>query len=357
MTKTFLAVLNQPVSHWIDTVAAAVAALIKNFTSSRVIRFAEDENGDLVRQIDGQDGENSQPERIQFAERTLSHPQDLAATLQGSRVELTLQPHRFLFRTIDLPSRASEFLSGIVQSQIDRLTPWSAADAAFGWSDPVQDTSDRLFVTVAATGRSFIEPYVRAVAEMGAKSIAVLTAQTETGATPIKIWEQKAEGILDTDRIRHVLVGILAAAVITAGVAIGASGLVVASLDDQRQDLERQITSARKMQTSQNTSAPETIDRQNLIRRKNETPSSVMVLEFVSKVLPDHTYVTEFRVEGNKVRLVGITQDAPSLIAILEQSHFFSQASFFAPTTRSPSYSGERFHIEAIVQGFAMLRS
>ena len=87
-----------------------------------------------------------------------------------------------------------------------------------------------------------------------------------------------------------------------------------------------------------------------LDRRKQETPATVIVLEALSEVLPDHTYVTELRVEGNKLQVVGVTRDAPGLIRLIEQSPHFTRATFFAPTTRAPTDPGERFHIEARVE-------
>jgi general secretion pathway protein L len=71
------------------------------------------------------------------------------------------------------------------------------------------------------------------------------------------------------------------------------------------------------------------------------------VLEELSRILPDNTYVTELRIDGNTVQIVGITDDAPSLIRLMEQSSHFSRATFFAPTTHAPSERGDRFHVEA----------
>jgi general secretion pathway protein L len=84
-----------------------------------------------------------------------------------------------------------------------------------------------------------------------------------------------------------------------------------------------------------------------LAKRKQSSPSTVVVLEALSKALPDGTYVTELRIDGDKVQVVGMTQDAPSLIRLIEKSPQFARATFFAPTTRAQNAPGEQFHIEA----------
>src|SRR5205085_12543753 len=100
---------------------------------------------------------------------------DAATMLKASRAELVLQSDRFVIRPLELPHRATEFLDGIVRGQIDRLTPWSASDAAFGWAPPRMVGPERISVTVAATAQALVRPYLRALTEIGAASILVST--------------------------------------------------------------------------------------------------------------------------------------------------------------------------------------
>jgi general secretion pathway protein L len=90
--------------------------------------------------------------------------------------------------------------------------------------------------------------------------------------------------------------------------------------------------------------------RRILGQHKNDAVAAVQILDTLSQILPDHTYVTELRIEDQKLHIVGVTRDAPSLIGLIEQSGRFARATFFAPTTRAQSDTLERFHIEAVIR-------
>ena len=262
-----------------------------------------------------------------------------------------------MFQPLELPSRAAEFLNGIVRAQIDRLTPWNAADVAFGCSRPIESGPDRLVVTIAATALSFLKPYVDAITKLGAHSLAILTTPPQAGpsAVPISVLDLRTRGALEIGRIRKALMITLAACAIATIATVTAAVIIDASLELRQDELAQKLARLRAAIGTRDGGASST-DRQALERRKYDSSSAVMVLDVLSGLLPDHTYVTELRIEANKLRLIGVTRDAPSLIELIEQSGRFTRANFFAPTTRSPSDASERFHIEAIIQPPAALR-
>lgn len=357
---TGLADISAFVSRWIDSVAAAIVGARMSFRSRRSVQVIEEDNGSFVIQTPSGRTPSGLPfERVEIVDGQLTgaHPDSIVAMLRGSHAELTLKPARFLFKPLELPQRASEFLEGVVRAQIDRLTPWSASEAAFGWSAPQPAGSDRIVVTVAATGRALLRPLVDALNAAGAEAVSV--AATPAGATaPISVFAQNARSAIDFTRTRSVLVALLLGAGLAAGASLTAAAVVGYNLDNRQDELTRRIAERRMaLRVGRDTGTQAVTPLRTLERRKHQSPSSVIVLEVLSQILPDHTYVTELRIEGDKLRVVGVTRDAPGLIRLIEQSPHFTRATFFAPTTRAPSDPGERFHIEAQIEPVYALRS
>src|SRR5262249_20755244 len=148
--------------------------LLGRLASPRTVRLIEEGNNEFVLQAKDE-ASNINFNRIRVSDGQLRHDASAlpAEALAGNNVERVLRPDRFLFRPLELPNRATEFMPGIVRSQIDRLTPWNAADTAFGWSNPTEAEADRMVVTIAATTFALIKPYVQAITDLGVHSIAI----------------------------------------------------------------------------------------------------------------------------------------------------------------------------------------
>lgn len=353
---TVLRQIAEAVARWLDAVATAFAGLPARLAPPRVVRLVERDADSFTVAIAAGD---DLPDRLRIADGRIAEPVPaaIAAALVDSRIELQLDPSRFLFRPLPLPRQAAEFIGGIVRAQIDRITPWSADDAAFGWSDPANADAGRIVVTVAATARARIAPYVAALAAGGARAIVVSTTAAGDGSAPapIRVLEQRTREAIDVRRVRRVLAAVLATMLVAAAVAWGGAAATSSDLDARQQALRQQISDLRaSLRAARDGPAdPATAARLALEKLKRESPLGVIVLETLSQVLPDHTYVTEMRIEGNQLRITGISQDAPSLIALMERAPLFTRATFFAPTTRALSDPGERFHIEARIEPLA----
>jgi general secretion pathway protein L len=339
---------------WIDSVAATVNGLLHRFQSNHEVRIFEEEAHDTFTLHAAAVGRKSSlaDHRIRITNGAVEGylPDDWAKMLRGSRAEMVLRANRFLFRPLELPKRAVEFLDGIVRAQIDRLTPWAPGEAVFSWTPPTDAANDRIELTIAATARALVAPYVQAIADLGVASVVVLTvpADAEPHAAPIRVLEQRARGVLEIDRIRRALVALFLVSGLGAAVTMGYSAFALDSLDAEQQALSQKVAARR---AALRTGPDFAMSAQRMLeRRKQSTPSNVIVLEALSQILPDHTFVTELRVEGDKLQIVGVTRDAAALIALIEQSPHFTRATFYAPTTRTPGEPGERFHVEAHIK-------
>lgn len=330
------------VDAWTGTVAASMVSGLERMVAPRVVRLVEDATGAFA--LEAAKSENI-PKQIAFEDGKFASA-NLAQIVRGSRVEIVLLPSRFLFRPLQLPARAADFLDGIVRAQIDRLTPWTASEAVFGCSRPSAQGSDSITTEIAAAPRRLAMGYVEALSAFHPSAIAIAT--DGPGGGRIKAFEQKSRGAVDPARLSRLLQAALALAAIAAVVGSVAAGYLADSLRAQESELERQITQRRA--ALRGSDGGERSPLALLERRKYETPASVIVLEALSRLLPDHTYVTEMHLSGNKIQIGGITRDAPSLIPLIEQSRHFTRATFYAPTTRSSSDPGERFHIEAQIE-------
>jgi general secretion pathway protein L len=334
---------------WIAAVSSGIDVLADRFVRSRRILLAERDDGRFTAStILPENGAALREVSFRLEGGKPPLPVEWTAALRSSRVEVELQPVNVMTHLLDFPDKASDFLDGMIRAQIDRLTPWTVNDAVFGWSPPAPIGNDRIEVTLAATSKLKVAPLLHLVEALDGASVAVYA----TGP---------AGRILLVDRQLRSVIGpvvnvprLLRVTLLSAGIAAAASLLIGAywsdSLQSELGDVQRRISQRRAALRLEANGTASGLDL--LAKRKQTTPSSVMVMEALSRVLPDSTYVTELRIEADKVQVVGMTQDAPSLIRLLEQSPQFTRATFFAPTTRAANESGESFHIEAHITAY-----
>lgn len=327
-------------SAFIDLVSETLAAALASLKRGQKVRVEEADEAGAFHLVGAPLGPNA-PFRLDGA----AVPPTLGSALKGRDVELVLSPARFLVQPLELPRAAGDFLAGIVRAQIDRLTPWSAQAAAYGWTEPVEGEGERIGLKVVATPRAHVAPLADALKGLGARAVVVMT---QADGARVRVLDDSSGRNGQGARIRQVLLAVLGAAAVAATLAVSVGNYFAADLDAELESLDGRIATQRRiLLAARDGTGAQGAALRTLERLKRDEASTVLVLDALSDALPDGTYLTQLEIDDGKVGLTGISREASALIALLERSRRFSQATFSAPTTRAEGADGERFQIDA----------
>ena len=90
-------------------------------------------------------------------------------------------------------------------------------------------------------------------------------------------------------------------------------------------------------------------ETQLLINSKSSSASILIILESLSKMIADNTWLTHFKYTNGKLQIQGQSPGASALIGLLESSMLFSEVRFVSPVTQDKRTGLERFQISAAV--------
>ena len=214
---------------------------------------------------------------------------------------------------------------GVVRSQIDPLTPWSANAAAFGWSERPTQAKDNCHHD-RGTARSLVAPIARATIAAQANQVRMFTRIGEGQELVVSVFAQDIGGGDEGQGLRWGIVAGLALSGFVFIVSLGA-WLVVGGSDDARLvDLQNWIAASSSELMSWRGPAAE---------GRSKAPSPEMgdplsshgsrsAVECPPQGAPDRTEV-RFRQAADP----GSATDVPAPIRLIEQSRQFTKATFF----------------------------
>ena len=340
---------------WVEVLARLLLAWREHRRSQRIIMISEEDGALVVRQT-GPDASKDAESRPKVL--SASTAKRVARAARGRFVILALAADKIVTRRLNVPAQAREFLAGIVRNQIERLSPWPAGEVMYGFmAGKSEDDGVTLDVRVLMTSRATIESARNALTTAGLQVDRIVThpgtEAAQPAAEPVVLWSKITDAPHEDLATASRLIGAGIAASLVWAVILSIFALTTASslraeheaLAARAKTLQRQLQAGRTPASIASLPAP-----QRAWLSKETSPSSVIVLEALSRAIPDSAHLSEIRLEGTTLRIMGIADDAPALLAPLEQSGHLSNVRFFAPTTRAPDGRQFRFHIEARVE-------
>lgn len=264
-------------------------------------------------------------------------------------IVLRLAADQVLAKTVSLPAAAEDVIVPVLRNQMDRMTPWSQEQATFGYEIKERDReTGKLAVSVVASSQETIDDALEEVrsAHFSPSLIDHADGPMRGTGTVLALLDQSSK-----KRARQLVTRSLGALLFIAFLSF-----VVGTWDVYRYQLALHETEQRTMTARQQIAAARLKSRRNekfeammdhLINLKSSRPSAFIMIEVLSRQLPDEVSLERLELDLDNVRLVGEGRNTASLIALLEGTEHFSSVRFSAPTTRLKQGRKERFTITA----------
>ncbi|WP_435103494.1 type II secretion system protein GspL [Arhodomonas sp. AD133] len=266
-------------------------------------------------------------------------PPEVARAATEADVIMVLPADEVLVTDIALPAAAQENLKGVVGYEMDRHTPFTAAQVHYGCRRLGGPTaSGGIPVRLAVVPRERMDALVQRLATAGLSPASMHPAgEPRIDLTP--------SATSDSTAWRPSVRGMLAATACI--LLVAAVGFPLWELDRAARTLREEAADlAEPAQRAQ--SLRETRDRllaqaQSVADMRANQPSVLAALEELARLLPDDTWIWALQLHGDELVIRGKAPSASGLIERIEQSPLFEGVGFNAPITREDG--GERFQI------------
>ena len=265
---------------------------------------------------------------------------------------LRLSHHEVLSKTLNLPLAAQANVSQVVHYELDRYSPFQAEKVYFATRIESIDTeAAQLIVQLIFMPRKLLE-----------------TLYADCKMLGISLDFVEAENFPNDLQQLHCLYNLLPPHLqpkiantprrIIAGLVMSLVFLIVASLtlpvwleyeavenlQTKIAKIDKEVKAVKTLQAEMDVIREE---NQVLINDKTATPNVVAILNEISILMKDDSWLAYLQYSEGQVQLQGESPKASNLLTDLEASDYFAKVNFASPVTQDKASGMERFQISA----------
>jgi len=273
----------------------------------------------------------------------------------GGPVGICLPSSQVLRKELALPLAAVENLPQLIGFELPRQTPFAADQAYYDQRVLREDrTGNRLHVLLGAASRAVVDETLSRLANWGVKAHAVVVRDELEGSGDCLDLLPPNLRPKPSRRRYWLYAGMAATTLVLLAV------LLAIPLWQKRETviaLEPILAVAQRQADAVNTLKQEQerlLGEYNFpIEHKFATPAKVVLLEEVTRILPDNTWLQQLNVRGTEVSMQGNTNASAKLIGLFEQSTLLENANFTSPLVKVQG-GEERFQLAATLRTIAL---
>lgn len=273
-----------------------------------------------------------------------------ARTGDGSELILRVPARGVLNKRIRLPLAAEENLREVLGFEMDQQTPFKADQTHFDFRVVDRDTlTQRMSVDLTVAPRKLVDGLLDKLHLLGLYPDVVDVAGQGPAIPSINLlpMERRPRATAASQRLNIALAG---TAGVLALVAIATPWLQRQAAVDA---LEARIASVRKESDAVDKLRQQidtlTKESRFLVEQKKAAPIAVMVLNELTRILADDTWLYQFELNGTELQMQGESSASSAIIGVVEASPAFKNAQFRSPVTQNRTTGNERFNLSADV--------
>ncbi len=304
-------------------------------------------DADRVHFYQRQAGQEQSLATIELSELADEYPKLLQKypELEKGRLILCLNDRQAIQKIVLLPAAVKDKLAQVMAYELDKYTPFNAEQVYFSAQISSQASDGQLPVLLVLTPRSILDELLQTLA---AAQIQIDQVRHQNQSV-----ESLDYNLLPADkqrqRNRFSRLLIIALAVISSLLLAALLLMPVVTGQNQVDELTRQIN-ALAQQTLQVQQQHRQMDQlldqtEQLVELKQAQPFLNRVLNELTRLLPDNTWLSHFKFKQGKIQIQGQSGAASSLIETLENSPLFENVRFVSPLTQDKRTGLERFRI------------
>lgn len=261
-----------------------------------------------------------------------------------SGITLRLAADSALQKVVQLPLAAEENLRQVIGFEMDRQTPFKADQVYYDYRVATRDAAARrLLVRLTVVPRQGVDEVLHRLSSCG-----VQPDRIEVSGTPgIDLLPQGRRPVRHVAGRRiNTALGVLVAALLVAVIAVPLwrQSETIHSLEPSVAQAKRDAEQAVALRDQLEGAIRES---RVLVNKRLTTPLVIEVLNELTTLLPDDTWLSSVDVRDAELRIQGESSGASALIATLEASPLFSGVHFSSPVTQNPASGSERFQLSS----------
>ncbi len=261
-------------------------------------------------------------------------------------IVLKLPAASFFERSFDVPSRAASQIQEIAEQEIKRKTPFdpNGIHHAFALSPK---SGGLVAVHQTIVRRSIVDAFLTKLG-LDPSRISMVVSDGPGQTVPVRLHAQK---VRQTSKLRRAL-GVLALtasalAVINFGMLWWSMHQTISGAEVAVGRLRREAVTVRGLEDEVSRVSGAV---QQLEARRNGR-AAIDFLREVSRLLPDGSWITDWRISEGAMSMSGFSSSATALVALMEKSPLIERANLAAPITIDPISGRERFSLVARIRG------